>query len=178
LRSPARPRTASIELRLHRIGQLFNSLDPSPFLEKDLDADAEEFVVTWAQEHPADAPLSLVLHLSEPLTESEESVGDAVRGYFAYRADVKRHELRQLFVQGRRSLLVGLLFMAACVVASDALADVARPSLVVVRESLIVGGWVAMWRPMEIFLYDWWPLAHRRRLLQRLANMPVHLRAC
>jgi len=27
-----------------------------------------------------------------------------------------------------------------------------------VRESLLVGGAVAPWRPLEIFLYDWWPI--------------------
>jgi len=40
-------------------------------------------------------------------------------------------------------------------------------------ESLIIGGWVALWRPMEIFLYDWWPIRAEARLLDRLAAMPV-----
>ena len=33
---------AKIELNLSRLSQLFNSLDPSPFRERDLDLDAEE----------------------------------------------------------------------------------------------------------------------------------------
>ena len=41
-----------IEIYLDRIEQLFNSMDPSPFHEKDLDRDAEEFIVSWAQEYP------------------------------------------------------------------------------------------------------------------------------
>jgi hypothetical protein len=45
-----------------------------------------------------------------------------------------------------------------------------------VSESLIIGGWVALWRPMEIFLYDWWPIAAEARLFDRLAAMPVSLR--
>ena len=35
-----------IELRLRRIEQLFDSFDPAPFHEKDLDRDAEEFIVS------------------------------------------------------------------------------------------------------------------------------------
>ena len=35
-----------IEIYLDRIEQLFNSMDPSPFHEKDLDRDAEEFIVS------------------------------------------------------------------------------------------------------------------------------------
>jgi hypothetical protein len=41
-----------IEVFVDRIEQLFNSMDPSPFQERDLDDDAEEFIVSWAQEFP------------------------------------------------------------------------------------------------------------------------------
>lgn len=43
------------------------------------------------------------------------------------------------------------------------------------RESLLIGGWVAMWRPLEIFLYDWWPIRADARLFDRLAAMPVRI---
>jgi hypothetical protein len=36
-----------------------------------------------------------------------------------------------------------------------------------------IGGWVAMWRPLEIFLYDWWPVVSDIRLFRRLAKTPV-----
>jgi hypothetical protein len=43
------------------------------------------------------------------------------------------------------------------------------------RESLLIGGWVAMWRPLEIFLYDWWPIRPERRLYERLSAMPIRI---
>ena len=46
----------------------------------------------------------------------------------------------------------------------------------VLRESLVIAGWVAMWRPMEVFLYDWWPIREERKLQDRLAAMPVQIR--
>jgi hypothetical protein len=39
----------------------------------------------------------------------------------------------------------------------------------IVRESLTIGGWVSMWRPLEIFLYDWWRVRREARLSDRLA---------
>jgi hypothetical protein len=33
-----------------------------------------------------------------------------------------------------------------------------------------------MWRPMEIYLYDWWPLLRRQRILKKLSRMPVEVR--
>jgi hypothetical protein len=45
------------------------------------------------------------------------------------------------------------------------------------EESLIILGWVAFWRPIQIVLSDWWPLARRRVLYRRLAAAEVALRA-
>jgi hypothetical protein len=42
----------SIEIKLQEFEQLFNTIDPSPFHEKDLDHDLEEFTVSWTMEYP------------------------------------------------------------------------------------------------------------------------------
>ena len=34
---------------------------------------------------------------------------------------------------------------------------------------------VAMWRPMQIYLYDWWPLLRRSRIYAKLSHMPVEV---
>ena len=46
----------------------------------------------------------------------------------------------------------------------------------VIEESLLIFGWVANWRPIEVFLYDWWPIVRRRNLYQRLSAAHVTLR--
>jgi len=164
---------AVIELRLREVGQLFNSLDPSPFLDRDLDADAEEFIESWAAEIPSHRELALRVHLAAPPTSALD-VGEAVRGYFQHRAEHKRRELSQLLRRGRLSLMVGVGFLVACLVGSEFVALLPLDAIEgVVRESLLIIGWVAMWRPLEIYLYDWWPIRAERRNLQRLARMQV-----
>jgi hypothetical protein len=172
--------SAAIELRLGELRQLFNSLDPTPFRQQDLDADAEAYIVETAEELPADAALRLVLHV--PAAEAAEAdataVADAVRHYFAYRLDVAGHELRQLLRTGRLALAIGVGFLAVCSLLSALAAERVPGDLgAVIAEGLVIIGWVALWRPVEIFLYDWWPILRRRRLLARLAVMPVELRA-
>jgi hypothetical protein len=41
---------------------------------------------------------------------------------------------------------------------------------------LSILGWVANWKPMEIFLYNWWPIAQRRNLYLRLSRAEVEVR--
>lgn len=93
----------------------------------------------------------------------------AVHNHFTYKAERKRLALKHLLQQGRMSLLIGLVFVALCLLAADAIGKYgANPGFSIARESLTIIGWVAMWRPMEIFLYDWWPLLRQIRLYQRL----------
>jgi hypothetical protein len=85
-------------------------------------------------------------------------------------------ELRQLIQRGRTSLIIGLAFLGACLLTADAIGHKSAFAFAsIVKESLTIGGWVAMWRPLEIFLYDWWPLTARRRVLRKLSLAPVKL---
>lgn len=169
-----------IELRLRELPALFNSLDPSPFHEKDLDPAAREYIVGRALDLPHDAPLTLVVHLDRRPAEGDVAalVREAVHNDFAYQAEQRRRELRSLLAVGRTSLLIGILFLGGCISAARLLEPLASNAFVrVFSESVIIGGWVAMWRPIEIFLYDWWPLARRLRLLRRLATCEVRMAA-
>ena len=170
-------RFRSIKLRLHDINQLFNLMDPSPFIEKDLDDEAEEFIVGWAQEFPRDAPLKLHVQLEQrPAENPKELIRQAVHNHFSHRAEITHLEFRNLMKQGRTSLLIGLSCLAACLIISRTLLPgEAGTWASVLRESLTIAGWVAMWRPMQIYLYDWWPLRRRIRLFERLSRMPVEV---
>jgi hypothetical protein len=88
-----------------------------------------------------------------------------------------KRRLRELFRRGRISLVIALIFLAASIAVGDAIAGYFEESRVgeVIREGFLIGGWVAMWRPLEVFLYDWWPIRADAGLLQRLSTMPVRI---
>ena len=76
----------AIELRVDRIAQLFHSLDPFPFRERDLDQEAEEYIVSWARELAADQPINIVVHIpdSEAQTKAARELGEAFARYFGF----------------------------------------------------------------------------------------------
>jgi hypothetical protein len=173
------PGSEVIEIRVAELRQLYNSIDPSPFHDKDLDDEAEEFILGWAKEASSDKPLALLVHLDKPavLPDAGRIVRDAVHAFFQRRSDASRRRLRELFRVGRKSLLIGLTFLTASVVAGNWVVSVLPHTTLaqLVRESLLIGGWVSMWRPLEIFLYAWWPIRSERRIDDRLATMPVRI---
>ena len=151
-------------------------MDPSPFIEKDLDDKAEEFIVSWAQEFPPKAQLRLRIYLGQwPGEDPKELIADAVHNHFAHRAKITDWSSEALLRQGVTSLFIGLLFLSACLVLSKLLGGEVGTWAAVARESLTIAGWVAMWRPMQIYLYDWWPLRQRRRTYVKLSHMPVQV---
>jgi hypothetical protein len=165
----------SIMLRLRDLSQLFNALDPSPFIERDLAADTEEFIMGWARELPASRELELIIHLTnDSAPHRADGVGDAVRRYFSSRAEIKRREFGQLMRRGRLSLGVGLVFLVACLSLGSLITGTGA-AMGIIKEGLTIGGWVAMWRPLEIYLYDWWSLFEERHRLDRLARMRVRI---
>ena len=168
-----------IEVHVPELRRLFNAMDPSPFNDRDLDPNAEQFIVSWARELPRNAPLALLVDLDRDAGPRDEAtaLGSAVHEFFHRRGSAYRLRLRHLFGSGRISLLIGLAFLAASIAVSDLLATYGTGHAAqIVRESVSIGGWVAMWRPLEIFLYDWWPLSAEARLSDRLAAMPVQIR--
>jgi hypothetical protein len=168
-----------IEVHISELQQLFNSLDPTPFRKRDLDPKAEAFIADWARELHADVPLGLLIHVDRDIASIDhvEIVQGAVRDYFAERAAVTRRQLRQLFRVGRTSLVIGLVFLSVSILLGNLAEDLLAHTRFagVARESLLIGGWVAMWRPLEVFLYDWWPIRAEARLFDRLSAMTVRV---
>ncbi|HTT19692.1 MAG TPA: hypothetical protein VMG82_12125 [Candidatus Sulfotelmatobacter sp.] len=177
---PIPSKCAVIEVHVGELKQLFNSIDPSPFRNKDLDPGAEEFIVGWAKDLPREAQLALVVDLDRQAGLPDEAavLRDAIHEFFRQRAETYRRRLRELFRRGRTSLLIGLTVLATAIALGDFLANLLKTSRIgeIVRESLTIGGWVSMWRPLEVFLYDWWPIRNEARLSDRLAAMPVRIR--
>jgi hypothetical protein len=165
-----------IELRLRELRQLFHHLDPAPFREKDLDPAAETYIDDAVREIGLAQPKRLIIHLpeAERLSEDARTVPVAIANYFGYRARQSRVELGRLLRRAMANLAIGLLFLFACLSLRRSLQSTGSSE--VLAEGLLIIGWVALWRPVEMFLYDWWPLLRQRRRFESIARMPVEIR--
>ena len=167
----------AIELRVADIAQLFHTLDPFPFRERDLDSAAEEYIVSWARELPSEQPIKVFVHHPDTHDQANDAfeLKEAFNRHFSHRADIIQRDLNELFRVGRRSLAIGIPVLIVCLILAHLTSGYlgGRQYERMVEESFLILGWVANWRPLEIFLYDWWPLAARRDLYRRLAAASV-----
>ena len=173
------PEPVVLDLHVAELRQLFNSMDPAPFRKRDLDPKAQAYIVEWAQEVPAGRPLELVVHVdAESVTPADAAMlKEAVDEYFRQRALATWRGLRKMFRTGRISLLIGVLFVGTAAIVGESIASFVSKGryATLIHDSLVIGAWVALWRPMEIFLYDWWPVRAEARLYERLSKIDVRL---
>jgi hypothetical protein len=174
-------RAGRIEIELRQVAQLFNTLDPSPFRESDLADEAETYIVDQAMDLPKNTPIRIVIYLPQSELEHAAAIdmAGAVKNYFKMRIGAASAELRETFKTGRLSLFVGFLVLSVSLVIGLLFTRLFENSAIseIMRESFLIFGWVAIWKPSEIFLYTWPPIARRRKLYRRLSEATVTITA-
>ena len=165
-----------IEIELKSLMQIFNSFDPAPFHEKELDENAEIYIYNSVAEFPIKKPLELIIHLppSEIGKETEETLKKAIRNHFLYRSLLTEIELRGVLQRGRRNLAIGIVFLFLCLLVIGILSTIEGGLLkTMISEGLTIIGWVAMWEPVNVFLYGWWPLIQKKNIYNKILGMDV-----
>jgi len=175
---PVEPEFQLIEVKVQSLQQIFNSIDPSPFHERDLDPEAEEFIVSWAREHSLQRPFKLIVHLSQNCDrlEAERTLQESIHHYFQYRYEFNRREFKQILRHGWINLIIATSFLVACMMGAQAIHAEFGQFQAIIQEGLIILGWVAMWRPLDIYLYRWWPIYRLGKIYEKLSTMPVEIR--
>ncbi len=168
-----------IEVRIKNHLQLFDSRDPAPFRERDLDENFVEYITTSAKEFSFSVPLKIVIYVDELENKGtcEESIREAVLSYFRYQIDAKKSELKSFLKRAHLFLVIGLLVLAACLgVAQNITVPTPPGALGILREGIVIFGWVSIWKPIELFLFDWYPLYEKIRLHKKLLQTELEIR--
>ncbi|MBK9038369.1 MAG: hypothetical protein IPL83_04270 [Bdellovibrionales bacterium] len=166
-----------IDLQVRSLNQLFDSRDPSPFRERDLDEKAVEYMVSAAEEIGVKEPLKIVIHYSKQIDGElrVDSVPSAIHSFFEYEADILRRRVALFFQNGRVSLGVGFLSLFVLLGLAESVANSNIPLGNILREGFMITGWVALWTPLNTFLYGWWPIKQKERCYEKLSRTEVVL---
>ena len=166
----------TIVVPLRDLSDLLNP-KPSPLIDGAVTPEAMAYILGKAKQVKR-KPIRLELVLPLRVRVPEPSVLRAVNSHFRNAEKTEDANLRELFRYGCKALLIGLLIVASCLLLAWYFSpdNSTRPFLQLLQESLIILGWVSMWRPIEIFLYEWLPLVRQRNLYARLADAVVKVR--
>lgn len=166
-----------IDIALSSILQLFDRKDPSPFKEKDLDEDFSRYLILAMRELAEAKKVKLVIKMQEhhPTFLKAKDIEEAIFTYFSFELESSRNDFKLLFKQGRTALILGLTFLASCYSIYFFTKERSDLFFGFLGESLHVLGWVAMWKPINLFLYEWWPIQDRIKLMERMTKIKVEI---
>jgi hypothetical protein len=166
-----------IALHLQNIGELLLSPELSLCRKRMLNKDAEEFIVEEATALSRHAPLKLKVYISSIESKTAQRIPKAVHDHFAYLKENSQKKLKHTIQFGFRSLLIAFLFLSVIFLLTElGTRFMPRGGLALtIRESLIIVGWVALWRPAELLLYEWYPFKRDVLLFHRLENSKVEV---
>lgn len=120
--------------------------------------------------------ISLPEHqLSENL---KKSVVDALQRYCNNKIEKISNDLISLRGQGIRALRRGLLFLALCLIVSTFFDRIEYLPILVHRflnEGFLIAGWVSLWYPIELLLYEWSPLRRKKQIYEMIKDMEVKI---
>jgi len=170
---------STIIIKLAHPRQLFNSFDPYPFLGDNLDEDAHKYIVAYARDAPSRDEFHIIVkvHRYEPLDEQIQlQIKEAIQNYYLQMAIQTERNLRATLRIGGYNVLIGLAVLVLCIT----LARLLNPDdestntwRMLMVQSLGMLGWVALWNPMDILLYAWWPVLSNIRLYRRISRAQI-----
>lgn len=165
-----------IEIKLSSIPQLFNSFDPAPFYEKEIDTSAEQYIVDIVKDFPKKTQFEILIYLPAEQCDCEEAkkIIPAIHTHFAYRALATDRKFRAKFRFGRWALLVGLSFMVIAMIARQFAASLHNSFFAqLLSDSLLIIGWAAMWEPITVLLYELWPIVREKKIYEKISRMDI-----
>lgn len=168
--------TADIEIRVQRIEQLFDSLDPSPFREKSLDIDFETYLRDCAGEHSPGTRLRLHIHAPVELRARGADIESAIHAHFRFLLQQAERRHRASQRRYRSVVVAGFAVLAVTLVLRRLIESWHSAASEVLIEGLLVLGWVALWRPIEVLLFERHEARQHRQVLAALAAIEIDWR--
>jgi hypothetical protein len=167
-----------IEIKLSSVAQLFNSFDPAPFHEKELDSAAEHYIVDMVRDFPPKTRFKMIIYLPPDIATTERAmkIPPAVHNHFQYKMLVADRKFRSHFRHGRSTLLIGLTFLTIALVARQFVSSLDNHIIAqIFADALLIIGWAAMWEPITVILYELWPIIQRKKIYEKISTMEIDI---
>ena len=158
--------------------QLFNSFDPAPFHEKELDSAAEHYIVDTVKDFPKKTAFKIIIYLPPGYRRYRKGTEDPAGNPQPFRVQGAGAgpEIPQRFRHGRFTLLIGLSFLAIALFARQAVSHINNLLYAqIFADALLIIGWAAMWEPITVLLYELWPIIQQKHTYEKISTMEIEI---
>jgi len=169
-----------IEISLEEPYNLYDDKDPSPLKVRDLKPIIEQYITNCIREIPDKQNVRVDFYFYEISDSVEEKLllKKSVIDFFIYRTKVRFLDFRYKIKYGLKSTAIGLCFLFFCIyISSSYLNDENGIVEQFFLEGLSVLGWVSLWNPVQVFLYEIWPILTSAKILKRCGEIDYEFKS-
>lgn len=170
-------RVIEIILKLEDVNQMLILSHNVFYGKRMLRPDAEEFLIEEAEKHPSRTGINLKVYLPPNTFNRSQEIETAIHQHFSYRKNKSLRQLSRTLQLGWRGLLIAIVFLSLLVSFTlFVIRQIPEGGLsTIVREILIILGWVALWRPADFLLYEWRQFKRDANLFERLEHSKIEI---
>lgn len=167
-----------ITLKLSNIKHLFQEPEFDPFVAQLDSISGIEQIISQLKPTSLKCQVrtTILIPANQVSENLEQSTIEALQCYCSVRIEQTNNDLVSLRGQGIRALQRGLLFLAVCLLLSTLCDGLDRiPGLIrrFLSEGCLIAGWVSLWHPIELLLYDWGPYRRQQKIYQLIKDMEL-----
>lgn len=152
--------TKEIHIKLDNINELFISREINPLKQEELyETGMQEIFLTYSKNWKSNK-YKIYIHVNEDNNKySEDEIIKAIYKYCDYKIKIINEENNQQRIEIIKTLSSAIIILTGCLLLSNYIESSNLFKGVInhiISEGLFIGGWVSLWHPIELLLYERW----------------------
>jgi hypothetical protein len=174
----AKERCYDITLQLDNLAQFFAVPEPDPFDRQARFATGLETIINELKPKGLmrEVRTTIVLPADQITPAADVRLREALTRYCRHHTRQNRQDLISLRWQGIKALQNGIVFLGSCLLLSTLFENADLLPEWLQRfggEGFLIAGWVSLWHPIEILLYEWWPFSRQTHIYESIMRMEI-----
>ena len=140
-----------------------------------LNREFEDYILNLTKNYALDKKMKLIIHIPE-IEKDTDLIKYTIHKHFAYKEKEISLKLKQQFYQWIINMIIGMLFLILCLILVEVLEVFSYINIIkILKESLLIIGWVALWEPASFILFGWRTKNRDKLLCKKLSSISISI---
>lgn len=165
--------TITIPIRLNRYSDLYNPIDPSPSPMRDLSQELLDYLEQCSSEISLEYIIDLAIEVKDDIADSKTELGclTSIRNFFKHEIFVAQNDIHRMRISALKHFLISLTCLSVYVISGQF--DLAGIPVDIIKEAILIGGWVFMWESVTHNFIQIEPLYEQIKHYKRIINASI-----
>ncbi|MEG0775209.1 hypothetical protein [Clostridium sp.] len=164
-----------LNIDIKNIGDLLKNDGSIASVEESLSKAIEEYLFKVVKCYPISQRIKLLIIIKESKNPgNDDEIEEIVHSHFCYKVKETQIYLKEQFRQWGINFFIGILFLILCLIIGGILDKFSHISMIkIIKESLLIIGWVALWEPVSFILFGWRVINRDKNYYKKLCSIPI-----